>query len=43
MDSEMKDWLASEAALNRSSQNSEIIRSIRERRARMAAEQRAAG
>jgi hypothetical protein len=39
MDTEMKSWLASEAALNRSSQNSEIIRSIRERRARVESEQ----
>ena len=28
---EMKDWLATQAALNASSQNSEIIRAVRER------------
>jgi predicted HicB family RNase H-like nuclease len=32
---ELKDWIAAQAAANASSQNSEIIRAIRERMARL--------
>lgn len=39
---EVKDWIKTEAARNGSSQNSEIIRAVRERMAREASNHKAA-